>query len=56
MPEPVMVGISGLGKVLGVSVMIFGWWMSLYIAQRYRPSLFIVWEKNLDDIGPRSNA
>ena len=50
-----MVDISGLGKVAGVSSMMDGWQLSLYVALRYHTSSFIVQVNLSDALGPRSN-
>ena len=48
-----VVGISGLGKVAWVSVIIAGWKLPLYIALRYHSISFIVRAKFSDALGPR---
>ena len=45
-PKSAILGISGLGKVAAVSVMMSGWQLSLYVAPSYRSSSFIVLGKN----------
>ena len=51
-----MVGISGSGKVAAVSVMVYGWQLSLYVSPRYCYISFIVIVNFSDAIGPRSKV
>ena len=51
-----MVGISGLGKAPGVSAIIAGWHILLYVAPRYRSSSFIVLKNFYEALFPISKT